>query len=78
MVQYSIASPFALVKVLAHRLEVFCLAKRILCKARRVRKVFGGGMRQAGYLAAAGMYALENNIEPLNTDHKHAKQLLML
>ena len=31
-------------------------------KARRVRKVLGGGMRQAGYLAAAGIYALENNI----------------
>lgn len=44
-------------------------------KARRVRKVFGGGMRQAGYLAAAGIYALENNIERLNTDHIHAKKI---
>jgi len=44
-------------------------------KARRVRKVFGGGMRQAGYLAAAGVYALENNIERLGTDHQHAKKI---
>jgi threonine aldolase len=44
-------------------------------KARRVRKVFGGGMRQAGYLAAAGIYALENNISRLEEDHYHAKQI---
>ncbi len=44
-------------------------------KARRVRKVFGGGMRQAGYLAAAGIYALENNINRLEEDHLHAKQI---
>jgi len=42
-------------------------------KARRVRKVFGGGMRQVGYLAAAGIYALDNNIERLLHDHKRAK-----
>ena len=44
-------------------------------KARRVRKVFGGGMRQAGYIAAAGIYALENNIARLEEDHQHAKQI---
>jgi len=44
-------------------------------QARRVRKVFGGGMRQAGYLAAAGIYALENNIERLEEDHFHAKEI---
>ena len=44
-------------------------------KARRVRKVFGGGMRQAGYLAAAGIFALENNIGRLVEDHYHAKQI---
>jgi threonine aldolase len=44
-------------------------------KARRVRKVFGGGMRQAGYLAAAGIYALENNIDRLTLDHRHAKEI---
>ena len=44
-------------------------------KARRLRKVFGGGMRQAGYLAAAGIYALENNISRLEIDHQHAKMV---
>ena len=44
-------------------------------KARRVRKVFGGGMRQAGYLAAAGIYALENNIDRLAEDHEHAQRI---
>jgi len=44
-------------------------------KARRVRKVFGGGMRQAGYLAAAGIYALENNVERLKEDHQRARAL---
>ncbi|MES2849072.1 MAG: GntG family PLP-dependent aldolase [Bacteroidota bacterium] len=44
-------------------------------KARRVRKAFGGGMRQAGYLAAAGIFALENNIERLAEDHKHGRQI---
>jgi len=41
--------------------------------ARRVRKVLGGGMRQAGYMAAAARYALANNIERLGDDHHHAK-----
>lgn len=44
-------------------------------KARRIRKVFGGGMRQAGYLAAAGIYALQNNIQRLAQDHQHAKAI---
>jgi threonine aldolase len=44
-------------------------------KARRIRKVFGGGMRQGGYLAAAGIFALQNNIERLNTDHLRAKEI---
>ena len=44
-------------------------------KARRVRKVFGGGMRQAGFLAAAGIYALDNNINRLTEDHQRAKQI---
>jgi threonine aldolase len=49
--------------------------KAFIQKARRVRKVFGGGMRQAGYLAAAGIFALENNIERLAEDHLHAKEI---
>ncbi len=44
-------------------------------KARRIRKVFGGGMRQAGYLAAAGIYTLENNIQRLQEDHDHVQML---
>jgi threonine aldolase len=44
-------------------------------KARRVRKVFGGGMRQAGFLAAAGIYALENHINRLAIDHEHTKRI---
>lgn len=49
--------------------------KEFIKKARRVRKVFGGGMRQAGYLAAAGIYALDNNIARLKEDHKRAKEI---
>ena len=49
--------------------------KELIKKARRVRKVFGGGMRQAGFLAAAGIYALNNNVERLAEDHQHAKQI---
>nr|BAL52386.1 threonine aldolase [uncultured Acetothermia bacterium]BAL60071.1 threonine aldolase [Candidatus Acetothermum autotrophicum] len=44
-------------------------------KARRVRKMLGGGMRQAGILAAAGLYALEHHIERLAEDHEHARLL---
>jgi threonine aldolase len=44
-------------------------------KARRIRKVFGGGMRQAGYMAAAGLYALDHHIERLEEDHLHAQQI---
>jgi threonine aldolase len=49
--------------------------KDFIKKARRVRKVFGGGMRQAGYLAAAGIYALLNNVQRLKQDHDHAKEI---
>jgi threonine aldolase len=44
-------------------------------KSRRIRKAFGGGMRQAGYLAAAGLYALQHHITRLQEDHDHAQQL---
>ena len=47
--------------------------KDFINKARRVRKVFGGAMRQAGFMAAAGIYALRHNIERLAEDHEHAK-----
>ena len=50
-------------------------SKADIKKARRIRKLFGGGMRQAGYLAAAATYALQNNISRLSEDHKRAKIL---
>lgn len=43
--------------------------------AIRIRKIFGGGMRQVGYLAAAGLYALDNNVERLAEDHHKAKEI---
>lgn len=49
--------------------------EEFIYKARRVRKVFGGSMRQAGYLAAAGIFALEQNIKRLKEDHEKARQL---
>ena len=48
-------------------------SKDFIKQARRIRKVFGGGMRQAGYLAATGIHALAHNISRLADDHKHAK-----
>ncbi len=50
-------------------------SKEFIKKAIRVRKVFGGGMRQAGFLAAAGIYALESNLSRLSVDHYHAQVL---
>lgn len=50
-------------------------SKDMIKRARRIRKVFGGGMRQAGYLAAAGIYALNNNIGRLEQDHRHAQKI---
>jgi threonine aldolase len=44
-------------------------------KALRIRKIFGGNLRQSGYLAAAGIYALQNNINRLEDDHRRAKEL---
>lgn len=49
--------------------------KELIRKARRYRKAFGGGMRQAGFIAAAGVYALEHHIDRLKEDHLHAKQI---
>lgn len=47
----------------------------IMKHAIRIRKIFGGNMRQVGYLAAAGVYALDNHIERLQEDHKKAKEI---
>ena len=49
--------------------------KNFIKRARKIRKAFGGGMRQSGILAAACIYALENNIERLAEDHHRAKKL---
>lgn len=46
-----------------------------IAEARRVRKAMGGGMRQIGYLAAAGIYALDHQVERLRDDHAHARLL---
>jgi len=49
--------------------------KSLIEKAKRARKILGGGMRQSGVIAAAGLYALENNVERLKLDHDHAEKL---
>jgi threonine aldolase len=55
--------------------SVFLADQETIKYARRVRKVFGGGMRQAGFLAAAGIYALDHHVERLAIDHAHAQIL---
>ena len=48
--------------------------EKFIHQARRVRKVFGGGMRQAGFLAATALYALDHHVERLATDHHACKK----
>lgn len=55
--------------------SVLCGNRALINKARRWRKVLGGGMRQAGFLAAAGIYALEHNVQRLQDDHDNAVYL---
>ncbi len=50
-------------------------SKELIFKAHRRRKMFGGGMRQAGYIAAAGLYALENHVDRLKEDHANARKV---
>lgn len=54
-----------------------CLAGTadFIARARRARKLFGGGMRQSGIIAAGALYAIENNRDRLHIDHEHAQQL---
>ena len=52
--------------------------KEFIDKALRVRKILGGGMRQVGYLAAAGLYAIENNISRMSHDHNRSKEIGLL
>ena len=55
--------------------SVLCGTQAYIGKARRLRKMVGGGMRQAGILAAAGLYALDHHVQRLAEDHAHAAQL---
>jgi len=55
--------------------SVLVASKEMITKALRVRKVLGGGMRQAGFLAAAASYALEHHVERLAEDHAKAKEI---
>jgi len=55
--------------------SVLCGPRALIDKARRWRKVLGGGMRQAGVVAAAGIYALQNHVERLQEDHETARLL---
>lgn len=55
--------------------SVLCSSAERIRHARKLRKVFGGGMRQAGYLAAAGIYALDHHIERLKQDNARAKHM---
>jgi threonine aldolase len=55
--------------------SVLLANKDTITYARRLRKVFGGGMRQAGFLAAAATYALDHHVARLKIDHKHAQIL---
>lgn len=55
--------------------SVILSTREKIFRARRIRKAWGGGMRQAGYLAAAGIYALDNHRERLKEDHLRAKKI---
>jgi threonine aldolase len=50
-------------------------SEKFIAKSRRIRKVLGGGMRQSGLLAAAGIYALDNHVDRLSEDHENAKKI---
>ena len=52
--------------------------QQVIDRARRFRRMYGGAMRQAGIVAAAGIYALERHVARLKTDHEHAKKLARL
>lgn len=55
--------------------SVLLSSKANISKALRVRKILGGGMRQAGYLAAAGLYAVDNHLARLEEDHRRAREI---
>jgi threonine aldolase len=74
LADYSDSITFCLSKGLGAPVgSVLCGSRDFIKKARRARKVLGGGMRQAGIIAAAGIYALENMVERLADDHENAQ-----
>ena len=76
LAQYADSVSFSLCKGLACPIgSVLCGSHEIVRRARRFRKMLGGGMRQAGIIAAAGVYALDNMVERLAEDHENARVL---
>jgi threonine aldolase len=55
--------------------SMVCGPRALVAEARRVRKMLGGGMRQAGVIAAAGIYALQHNVERIADDHENARAI---
>ena len=55
--------------------SMICGPRDFIAEARRVRKMLGGGMRQAGVIAAAGIYALRHNVERIVEDHENARSI---
>ena len=76
LTQYTDSITFCLSKGLSAPIgSILCGSQEFIHEARRIRKALGGGMRQAGIIAASGNVALEKNIEQLKIDHKNAKYL---
>ena len=76
LAQYADSVAFSLCKGLACPVgSVLCGSEEFIGEARRYRKMLGGGMRQAGIIAAAGVYALENMVDRLAEDHENASAL---
>jgi len=76
LARYGDSVAFSLCKGLACPVgSVLCGSREFISQARRFRKMLGGGMRQAGIIAAAGVYALENTLDRLADDHENARAL---
>jgi threonine aldolase len=74
--QYTDTLSFCLSKGLGAPVgSMLCGSEKFIAQAMKIRKMLGGGMRQAGFLAAAGIYALENHVERLSDDHRHAREI---
>ena len=76
LVKYADSVTFCLSKGLAAPIgSIICGSEKFIYHARRIRKALGGGMRQAGIIASAGMYSLDNMLDQIHEDHKNAKRL---